>query len=88
MEEPSQNENRAVIYAKCELVEEEKLWFLPTAFAQFILILRMSGDLFSFCEDVAEEDSHFAYMTEERLVDEGIAFTIKWQNIRILRMWR
>lgn len=65
MEEDSQNENRAVIYAKCELVEEEKLWFLPSAFVQFILILRMSGDLFSFCEDVVEEDSHFAYMTEE-----------------------
>jgi hypothetical protein len=65
VEEPSQNENEVVIYAKCESVEEEKLWFSPTAFVQFILILRMSGDLFSFCEDVAEEDSHFAYMTEE-----------------------
>ena len=88
MEEPSQNENEVVIYAKCELVEEEKLWFLPSAFAQFILILRMSGDLFSFCEDMVEEGSHFAYMTEERLVNEGITFAIKWQNIRILRMWR
>ena len=88
MEENSQNENEVVIYAKCELVEEEKLWFLPTAFAQFILILRMSGDLFSFCEDVVEEGSHFAYMTEERLVNEVFMFAIKWQNLRILRMWR
>lgn len=88
MEENSQNENEVVIYAKCELVEEEKLWFLPTAFVQFILILRMSGDLFSFCEYVATQRSHFAYMTEEERVDEGIAFTIKWQDIRILRMWR
>ena len=78
MEEHSQNENEVVIYAKCELVEEEKLWFLPTAFVQFILILRMSGDLFSFCEWVGEEGSHFAYITEEGLVDEGIAFAIKW----------